>query len=357
MTSFSTFTDLVQSIYFKAIVIWILFFLGAKIADIFINRILLRLAKKTQIEIDEQIITLLHRPVYHTIIVLGTLYAIGYLGPPGTFSFYINAFLQSLIVVIWSFVLLKITNLLFEQIKKKATDVTRISREILPLFQNISRVIIIGIGVMVFLSIWKINITPLLASAGIAGVAVALAAKDSIANFFGGISIFVDRPYKLGDYIMLDSGERGEVVDIGVRSTRLKTRDDVSISIPNSIMANTKIVNESAPIPRFRLRVSVGVAYGSNIDKVEDILLRIAHENQLVVKDPPPRVRFRNFGDSSLDFELLCWVNDPAFKGRAVHELNKAIYNTFNEQGIKIPFPQRDVYIYPTQGGQDGVKS
>ncbi len=354
---FSKSPEFIQSAYFKAIVIWIIFILVAKITDIFINRILLRLTKKTKIEIDEQIITFLRRPVYRTIILLGTLQAIAYLGLPKGSGLYITAFLQSLIVLIWSFVLVKITDLLFEQAKRKTTDVTRISREILPLFQNTSRVIIIGIGVAILLSVWKINITPLLASAGIAGVAVALAAKDTLANFFGGISIFVDRPYKLGDYVILDSGERGEVVDIGVRSTKLKTRDDVSISIPNSIMANTKIVNESAPIPRFRLRVRVGVAYGSNIDKVEEILLKIAHENELVVNDPLPRVRFRNFGDSSLDFELLCWVNDPALKGRAMHELNKAIYNSFNEQGIQIPFPQRDLHIYPTQGDQGRVRS
>jgi MscS family membrane protein len=353
MTTFSNLPHFVQSGYIKAIVILVVFILLAKIADIFIDRILLRLTKKTKIEIDEQIIAFLHRPVYHTIILLGTLQAIGYLGPPKMVDFYMSGFLQSVIVVIWSFVLVKITDLLFEQARRKTADVARISREILPLLQNTTRVIVIGTGVAIFLAVWEINVTPLLASAGIAGVAVALAAKDTLANFFGGISIFVDRPYKLGDYVILDSGERGEVVDIGVRSTRLKTRDDVSISIPNSIMANTKIVNESAPIPRFRLRVRVGVAYGSDVGKVEGILLKIAHENGLVVKDPSPRVRFRDFGDSSLDFELLCWVNAPALKGRAVHELNKAIYNAFNEQGIQIPFPQRDLHIHPTQGGQD----
>jgi len=340
--------NFIHSAYLKAILIWVFFILAAKIIGIFIDKILLRLTKKTNIEIDDQIIALLNKPISRTIMIVGTIYAISYLKLSERFSFYINGSLKSILVIIWTIILIKIINLLFERAKEKTADITRIAREILPLFQNTSKVIIIGIGVVIFLSLWRINITPLLASAGIAGIAIGLAAKDTIANLFGGISIFVDRPYKLGDYIILDSGERGEVVDIGIRSTRLKTRDDVLISIPNSIMANTKIINESAPIPRFRVRVGVGVAYGSDIDKVEEILLKIAYENRLVTKDPPPRVRFRNFGDSSLNFELLCWVDNPASKGRVIHQLNRAIYNAFNEQGIKIPFPQRDIYIHPS---------
>ena len=185
-----------------------------------------------------------------------------------------------------------------------------------------------------------------MASAGIAGVAIAIAAKDTIANFFGGISIFMDRPYKIGDYIVIEGGERGEVAAIGVRSTRIKTRDDVLITIPNSVMANSKIINESAPIPNFRVRVAIAVAYGSDIDLVEKTLLEIASANDNILPEPDPRVRFREFGDSALNFELLCWAREPALRGRIIHELNSAIYKKFAEFSITIPFPQRDLHIY-----------
>ena len=156
----------------------------------------------------------------------------------------------------------------------------------------------------------------------------------------------MDRPYKIGDYIVLGTGERGEVVSIGVRSTRMKTRDDVLIAIPNSIIANSKIINESAPVPNFRVRVAVSVAYGSDIDLVEKTLLEIASNNGNIMPEPAPRVRFREFGDSSLNFELLCWAQEPAVRGLTIHELNSAIYKKFNEIGITIPFPQRDLHIY-----------
>ena len=117
------------------------------------------------------------------------------------------------------------------------------------------------------------NVTPLLASAGIVTAAVALASKDTLANFFGGVSIFVDRPYRLRDYIILESGERGEVVNIGIRSTRILTRDDVLITVPNAVLANSKIINQSGQVPRYRIRAKVGVGYGSDVDKVEEVLL------------------------------------------------------------------------------------
>jgi MscS family membrane protein len=190
------------------------------------------------------------------------------------------------------------------------------------------------------------SFTAVFASAGIVGLGIALAARETLANFFGGISIFMDRPFKSGDYIVLDSGERGQVVEVGLRSTRLLTRDDIQISIPNSLMTNTKVINESAPRPRYRVRIKIGVAYGTDVDQVEETLLTLAHNNNLVAFIPEPRSRFRNFGDSALEFELLCWAHRPEDRGRLIHQLNHQIYKAFEAAGIQIPFPQRDVHLH-----------
>ena len=223
----------------------------------------------------------------------------------------------------------------------------KIGKDLFMLLKNVLRVIVIVAGLLWLLSIWQISLTPLFASAGIAGIAVALAAKDTLANFFGGISIFMDNTYKVGEYIILDTGERGEVVEIGIRSTRIKTRDDVIVTIPNSIIANSKIINESAPIPRFRIRVPVGVAYGSDLEKVENVLLAVAEANSNIEKYPEPTGALAGFLPiRRLTLELLCWVKDPRDKGLEVHNLLKAAYNAFAEQSITIPFPQRDVHIF-----------
>lgn len=188
-------------------------------------------------------------------------------------------------------------------------------------------------------------VTAVFASASIAGVAVAFAARETLANFFGGISIFLDRPFRAGDYIVLDTGERGEVKAVGMRSTRLQTRDDILITIPNSVITNVKIVNQSAPEHNFRIRIKVNVAYGSDLEQVEEVLMEIAQANQMVMKTPTPRVRLRTFGDYSINFELLVWAIKPHHQGRLTHALSKGIYNKFIEEKIKIPFPQQDIHI------------
>ncbi|SMF33779.1 mechanosensitive ion channel family protein [Desulfovibrio gilichinskyi] len=198
-------------------------------------------------------------------------------------------------------------------------------------------------------SYFGVPVTAVFASAGIVGIAVALAARETLANFFGGVSIFLDRPFRAGDYIVLDSGERGEVKAVGMRSTRLLTRDNILITIPNSVITNVKITNQSMPEPHFRVRIKLGVAYGSDVDRVEALLMDQALNNELVVASPAPRVRFRAFGDSALEYELLCWAACPEDKGRVIHTLSRDIYKKFNEEGIVMPFPQRDVHLHKAE--------
>lgn len=146
--------------------------------------------------------------------------------------------------------------------------------------------------------------------------------------------------------MVLDAGERGEVTKVGIRTTRLLTRDDVEVTVPNSEMANSKIVNESGGRwVKYRIRIKVGVAYGSDVDQVVEVLEKVTEDHPKVCRDPAPRVRMRGFGDSSLDFELLCWINHPSERGLVSHQLYMDIYKALNREDIEIPFPQRDVWI------------
>jgi MscS family membrane protein len=180
---------------------------------------------------------------------------------------------------------------------------------------------------------------------GIGGIAVALAGREALSNVVGTVIILLDKPFKRGDFIVLGDGDRGTVTDIGLRSTRIRTRDGILVSIPNSTVANMKIVNESAPATEVRIRISIGVGYGSKVKEVEEALLAAAERCEFFVPDPPPAIRFRGFGDSSLDFQLLVWIVQPEFQGRATHQLNQAVYEELQKKGIEIPFPQRDIHV------------
>lgn len=339
------FAILQENILLKRLVIVLIYAVLAKAVDIFIDRVLGRIAAKTKISFDDKLIIYLHVPICWTLFGFGVLHALSVEPLSDPWQVILPQIAKSALLVFWLVALIRIFNWMIEHYMAGAHEKGKIGKDLFMLLKNVLRVFVVIAGLLWLLSIWRISLTPLFASAGIAGIAVALAAKDTLANFFGGISIFMDNTYKVGEYIILDTGERGEVVEIGIRSTRIKTRDDVIVTIPNSIIASSKIINESAPIPRFRIRVPVGVAYGSDLEKVENVLLAVTEANSNIEKYPEPRVRLRAFADSSVNFELLCWVKDPRDKGVEVHNLLKAAYNAFAEQSITIPFPQRDVHM------------
>ena len=154
------------------------------------------------------------------------------------------------------------------------------------------------------------------------------------------------RTFQPGDFVVLEDGIRGQVTDIGIRSTRLLTRDDVEIILPNAIIANSKIINESqGPYPKMRVRVKVAVAYGSDVDLVESVLMKCTEDVEHLVAWPSPRVRFREFGDSGLLFELLAWIDEPVMRGRVLHQLNRRVYKALGEADIEIPYAKQDLYI------------
>ena len=257
-----------------------------------------------------------------------------------------NLYSKNITVFVWTSFAIKFAKFLLGQISASKRETKLIQKSTLPLFNNLAVIIIIATVIYFLFLAWGIDVSAWLASAGIIGLVLSFAAKDTLANLFAGVFILVDTPYKLGDYIVLDSGERGQVTHIGIRRTRLLTRDDVEITVPNSVMGNAKITNEAGePSAKHRVRVKVGVAYSSDIDNVREVLEQIAINNHQVCKTPEPRVRFRNFGNSSLDFELLCWVDMPVLRGQVLDKLYTEVYKKFMELGIEIPYTKQDVYI------------
>ena len=303
-----------------------------------------RLASRTDTHLDNTIIDHLRRPVFNTILFFGLILAVNVAALPFGRVVLINLF-ASVIVVSWMNASLRISNALLDALSLDPR-VTVVEPRTIPMFDLVLKLTIILIASYCLLMVWGINPLGWLASAGIVGIAVGFAAKDTLANLFSGFFIVADAPYKLGDYINLDSGERGQVTAIGMRSTRLLTRSDVEITIPNAVIANAKITNESGGVnEKMRLRILVGVAYGTDANEVCALLQQIGEANPKVCTDPAPRVRMRGFGDSSINFNLLAWIEQPEDRGRISHELYMEIYRLFAEQDIEIPYAKQDVFI------------
>ena len=337
---------IIQNPLYKAFFCVLLSVVIAKISDLIFTSLLRRMANKTKTSIDDHIIDIIHKPIYYTILFIGLRFSISLIEMLAPVQFFVSGILKTMIVIIWGSAIFKSFIYIINWYSHRSGVQEQNQKRLMPLFDNLGKIVIfIGAVYFIFIS-WDINVTGWLASAGILGVVLGLAAKDTLANLFAGIFIMADSPYKEDDYINLDTGERGYVKSIGIRSTRIMTRDDIEITIPNAVIANSKIINESGgPKEMERVRVNISVAYGSDIDQVRTLLMDIANSSENVCSDPLPRVRFREFGDSALIFQLLFWIERPEMRGRVVDSINSIIYNKFMEEKIEIPFPQRTIHI------------
>jgi MscS family membrane protein len=327
-------------------------FAAASLISLSISKVIGALTRRTTNIVDDKITGFLRAAVYWTVIQLGLLVALTLLQLPQTPAQIIRNVIISLLIGIWSLFLTRTLRLLLHAFSRYDKYQSLVRPQTLPLFDNIVIITIVALSFYFMFQVWNIDMTAWLASAGVIGIAMGFAAKDTLANLFAGVFIFADSPYKIGDYVVLDNGARGKVTHIGLRSTRILTRDDVEVTIPNAIIANTRVINESGgPYEKFRIRAPVSAAYGSDIDQVRNLLLHIAATEPQVSTDPNPRVRFRSFGGSGLEFELLCWVDKPEWRGRVLDALNTAIYKQFMAEGIEIPYSKHDVYIKESKAG------
>ena len=305
-----------------------------------------KLVGKTKTEVDDRLLEAAHWPLWVSVFLIGLRMGVARLQLADLTEQRIVDALQTVALLFWVVAALRASGVLLRALARRRSQGALVSKHTEPLFENLAKVAIVILGAYLVIQAWGADVSGLLAAGGIAGLAVGFAARDTLANLFAGIFIFADGPYKIGDFITLDTGERGMVTEIGIRSTRLLTRDDIEVTIPNAVMGNAKINNESGgPHVKYRIRVRVGVAYTSDVEKVEALQLQVAADNGKVCKEPTPRVRFRGFGPSSIDYELLCWVEEPVLRGIVTHELVKATIKAFAEAGIEIPYSKHDIYI------------
>ncbi|HHS14339.1 MAG TPA: mechanosensitive ion channel family protein [bacterium] len=216
-----------------------------------------------------------------------------------------------------------------------------------PLFRRLISLVVYTIALVMVMHYFNQSVSSIIVSLGVGSLAVALAAKDTLANMIAGFMIMTDRPFRIGDRILLQSGEKGDVHDIGMRSTRILTFENTLIVVPNHQIVNEKVTNLSYPDPQIRVKIDVGVAYGTDLEKAKALLIDICSRHPEVLEDPPPAAFFVHFGESSLDLMIVCRVPEWGMQWRVGEELRMEIKKVFEKEGIQIPFPQRTVHLPP----------
>jgi len=309
-------------------------------------------AEKTDTKWDDIVIAALGLPVQVTIVVVSVYFAITWFDIlPDDAKFLLDpSYVTAFYIIISAWIISSFLHDVISTYGRMFAGMsdTDMDDRLIELLELVIKYVIWFAAIMAILKVFNIDITPFLAGAGIAGIAIALAAQDFISNFFGGAIITVDKPFKVGDRVKIDDFY-GDVVSVGTRSTRIRTLDYQIVTIPNNKITSNVIINYSEPEERLRITIPVSAAYGTDPEKVKKILFEVARDairhTDYFLEDPAPTVFFSEFADSSLNFILRVWMRKYNVPDEAKDAINIRVAKRFAEEGIEIPFPQMDVHM------------
>lgn len=334
--------------YIRPVLIFGASLLAAAVINLII-KILLKKAENTGTRIDDIILHAIGRPLYIMVIVAGIYYAsheTPYLSEmidkfDGDYRY--RLFLLTILAT-WiaaSFFKRVIREYGYELASRTEGN---LDDRIITLADMSGSYLIWMIGIMIALSGVGFEIGPIIAGMGIAGLAIALAAQNLLMNVFGGMTITLDQLYRVGERVEF-GGVYGDIYEIKPRYTKIKTLDNMIITIPNSKVINDNIINYAAPDTTVRVKIPVGVAYGTDPEIVDKIMLEIAKNTPEVLKNPKPLVRFTEYAASSQNFELLVWIKHYDDRHPVIDRILREMFKQFKEKGIEIPFDQMDVHL------------
>ncbi len=305
-------------------------------------------AARTPTDLDQNIIGIITKPVFILIFGYGILQSLE--------VFTLPAWLDSTLLRLWAvlrvIVIVYVVYRLWHEIllslgKRVARKTeTELDDRLYPLFDKVGGAIILVAGVWFIVASFGINMTFFAAGGALVSLVIAFAAQDTLANFFAGIHLLLDRPFREGDRIELpDQGTWGDVIEIGLRSSRVRTRDNRVVIIPNSVIAGNAVINHSYPDSYYRIETHVGIAYGSDIEKARTTMIEAARGAEGVDPNRPVEALFLEFGDNALIFRVRVWIRSYIDTRRIFDRVHTRLDAALREAGIEIPFPQRVLWM------------
>lgn len=332
------------------------------VVNVFFQRVVSIFTRRTRTTLDDHLVAAVRVPVVELILVVGAYLSLLHIDFLDPYQPYIrNATIVLVIFGVASLVNRVLGALMTWYGQEMATRTkTDIDEKLLPILRRIAFVVVWGVAVVIVLDRLHINISPLVAGLGISGLAVALALQPTLSNFFAGTYILTDASIRPGDFIQLDSGVMGTVREIGWRTTKIQTPENNVVIIPNNKLADSVVTNFFQPDKEMNVVVSCGVAYESDLERVERVALEVAEQVQKshpnAVPTWTPIFRFREFGDSNVNFIVVLRAIDRGSTFALVHEFIKALHRRFAQEGIVINYPARTLYFRDGQALQVQVR-
>lgn len=348
-----------QQILLSLMFIIITTLLARPILSFILNKLIARLAQFTKSNLDDLLIDAIHRPLYWLVVLLVAEKSINQID---ALSYGFRSVVSDIAYILYSLLVLialwRIINSVTQWYLQEAAEKTdsQLDNQMVPFLRRILLIVLVVIVGIIVLGHFEIEISGLVATLGIGSLAVALAAQEALSDTIGGLVIMADRPFRIGDRIEIQElGTWGDVEDIGLRSTRIRTPDNRMVIVPNSVVSKSLVVNYAYPNTEYRVETHVGVAYGSDLEHTRSTLVNAVRKVEGVDPDHPVEALFVEFGDSALVFRVRWWLNSYVDTRRMFDKANTAMYKALNQAGIEIPFPQRDVHLKVEGSGLEGL--
>jgi MscS family membrane protein len=324
---------------------------GALIAWFILNRIILQVEKKLSrlpaVNIDPRLFAVIRKALVYVLIFITGSYVVGLLHIELLEKIFYAALIMLLAISVAEFLAIIITYLKDNVADKTETKLDDI---IFNLINKFAGVIIYATAGVLALDTLGLNIMPFIAGAGVAGVAIGFASKDTLSNLIAGVLLIIDRPFEKGDRIEVWSAPKGsstwgDVIEIGLRATKIKTTDNIVIIIPNNDIMTRDIVNYTTYSQKIRVRINIGVSYDTDIAKAKEVIIKVAGSAGWIEAYPAPKVVVRSFGESSINLQLRVWIADARRRMDTISYITDTVKTAFDEAGIQIPFPRREITI------------
>ncbi len=326
--------------------------LGRRLVRLVLDGILVRLTGLTKTGLDNLILDSLRPVLYILGLVAVFQYSIRRLDYIEQTKALGDIFFSMYFLVGFLFIWLLVGRL-FQWYSREVAPQTdsRLDEQVIPFFRRIALILIGVIGVIILLDHFNVDVSALVTTLGIGSLAIALAAQETLADMISGFVIMVDRPFRIGDRIEIQSlATWGDVVDIGLRSSRIRTLDNRMVIVPNSVIGKSLVVNHAYPDTFYRIQIQLGVAYGTDLDHARSTIIGAVQTVEGVSNEHPVEALFLEFGDSGLIFRVRWWIESYIDTRRMFDQVNSEIYRALNNAGIVIPFPQRDIHLYDRPG-------
>lgn len=332
---------------FIAVLLVTVFWGLSRLVRYLLSRWASRIVRISPTELDDRILARISPPVELLVVFAGVYLAIRGLSLPERLQLVASGAVFVTNTVLFSNIAYRGIDEFFAWYARRVEERTGVGmgNQVLPLVRKVSTIFLVSAALIVILKHFNYDILSLVTALGIGSLAIGLAAKDTLANMISGFTLMIDRPFRIGDRIQLTSGKSGDVVDIGLRSTRIRTPENTLLIIPNAELCTSTVHNMAFPDLRSQGKITVGVAYGSDVEVVKRLLVEATLGEPELLQEPAPVAYFVAFGDNALTMTLVFWVSDYTKLFMVTDSLNSRILSCFETNGIQIPYPTRRVLL------------